>query len=244
MSVSEKKQNGRRKGAWNSENLLTEQSPFAVREAYKALRTNVIFSLPGTESKCIGVTSAVRGDGKSINAVNLAIAFAQIGKRVILVDCDMRLPTVSLKLDIQGTPGLSDFLVGEAKVEGVVRSANHLGISVLPAGNIPPDPTGLLESKQIGYLFSALGKIYDYVIVDLPPVTTVPDAAILSKYLNGYLLVVRHEKTEHRAVAEMLNQLHFANANILGFIYNDITADGKKYYLQHCGYEEERYTTV
>ena len=238
MSGTKKQKSGGRKGVWSSDKLLTERSPFAVREAYKALRTNVIFSLPGTESKCIGITSAVRGDGKSINAANLAIAFAQIGKRVILVDCDMRLPTVSSKLGIQGIPGLSDFLVGEAKVESTVRNVERLGISVMPAGNIPPDPTGLLESKQIEQLFTALGKIYDYVIVDLPPVNTVPDAAILSKYVNGYLLVVRHEKTEYREVAEMLNQLHFANAKILGFVYNDVTANGKKYYQKYySGYE-------
>lgn len=233
MSTPMQNKNTGTREAWSRGNLLTERSPFTIREAYKALRTNVIFSLPGSGSKCIGVTSAARGDGKSTSAANLAISFAQIGKRVILVDCDMRLPTAAAKLGIKGTPGLSDFLVGEAKVEDIVRSVSKLGISVLPAGNIPPDATGLLESKQMEYLLTALGKIYDYVIVDLPPVTVVPDAAILSRYMSGYLLVVRHEQTEHRAVAEMLNQLHLANANILGFVYNDVPADGKKYYKRY-----------
>lgn len=233
MSTSTQKKNTGVREAWSRSDLLTERSPFSIKEAYKTLRTNVIFSLPGSGTKCIGVTSAARGDGKSTCAVNLAISFAQIGKRVILVDCDMRLPTAAAKLGIKGTPGLSDFLVGESKVEDTVRSVSKFGISVLPAGNIPPDATGLLESKQMEYLLSALGKIYDYVIVDLPPVTVVPDAAILSKYISGFLLVVRHGQTEHRAVTEMLNQLHIGSANILGFVYNDVPADSKKYYKRY-----------
>lgn len=207
-----------------SSHLLTAKSPFGVQEAYRALRTNVMFSLPGSECKCVGVTSPNPGDGKSTTASNLAIALAQIGKRVILVDCDMRLPTVATKFRQKAVPGLSDFLVGQARIEDAVRNVEGFGISVLPAGSLPPDPTGLLEAKQLESLFSGLRKIYDFVIVDLPPVQTVPDATILSKYMDGYLLVVREKQTQHRAVSETLKQLRIADVRVLGFV----TTGGKK----------------
>lgn len=208
--------------------LLSDKTPFAVQEAYKVLRTNVMFSLPGGGCKCVGVTSPSPGDGKSTTAANLAIALAQIGKRVLLVDCDMRLPTVAASFRIPLAPGLSDFLVGQAKIEDCVYQTD-CGISVMPAGNIPPDPTGLLEAKQLEHLFSAFRKICDFVIVDLPPVTSVPDAAILSKYLDGYLLVVRQKRTRHRDVVQMLKQLNLAESKLLGF--TTIGGEsGKKYY--------------
>ena len=209
--------------------LLTEKTPFVTQEAYKALRTNVMFSLPGVGCKCVGITSPTPGDGKSTTAANLAISLAQIGKRVLLVDCDMRLPTVASNFRIAPIPGLSDFLVGQAKIEDCVRGSEAFGISVMPAGNIPPDPTGLLEARQIKHLFSAFRKIYDYVIVDLPPVTSVPDAAILSRYLDGYLLAVREKQTRHRDVVQMLKELQIADSKLLGFV--SIGGEtGRKYY--------------
>ena len=209
--------------------LLTEKTPFVIQEAFKSLRTNVMFSLPGAGCKCVGVTSPCPGDGKSTTAANLALSLAQIGKRVILVDSDMRLPTVAGSFRIALSPGLSDFLVGQARIEDCIRQLDAFGISVMPAGSIPPDPTGLLEARQIDHLFAAFRNIYDYVIVDLPPVTTVPDAAILSKYLDGYLLVVRQKQTRHRDVVQMLKQLNLAESKLLGF--TTIGGEsGKKYY--------------
>ncbi len=198
--------------------LLNENTPFNVQEAYRALRTNVMFSLPGTGCKCVGITSPAPGDGKSTTSANLAVALAQIGKRVILIDCDMRLPTVAARFQIPAAPGLSDFLVGQARIEDAVRNVEKYNISVLPAGNIPPDPTGLLEAKQLDSLFAALRKIYDYVIIDLPPVKTVSDAMILSRYVDGFLLAIREKQTYHRDVAETLKQLQISDVKLLGFV--------------------------
>lgn len=209
--------------------ILREKSPFMMKEAYKALRTNVAFSLPGSGAKCIGVTSGGRNEGKSYNSVNLAIAFAQIGKRVMLIDCDMRLPTVASKLGVKARPGLSDLLVGEARLEEVVRRDVE-GVDVLPAGSIPPDPTGLLESPEIERLLEQLRKVYDYIFIDLPPVNTVAEATIISRCVDGFLLVVRHEKTENKEVAEMLRRLRMVGAKLLGFVYNDVPVDDKRYY--------------
>ncbi|MCD8146307.1 MAG: CpsD/CapB family tyrosine-protein kinase [Clostridiales bacterium] len=216
--------------------LLTESSPFSVQEAYKALRTNVLFSLPGGKARCIGITSSMQSEGKSMNTVNLALSFGQIGKRVLLVDCDMRLPTVATKLGLVGQPGLSDVLVGSSTLEEAIRDEERFGIHVLPAGTIPPDPTRLLESEQMQELLVCLREEYDYVLIDLPPITTVADAAILAKYLDGFLLVVKHGQSQYRAIRSMMTQLQLANANVLGFIYANASVGGNKYYKSYYSY--------
>ena len=210
--------------------LLTENSPFSVQEAYKTLRTNISFSLPGGGCKCIGVTSANRGDGKSSVAVNLGISFAQINKKVVVVDCDMRLPTVASKIGIPSKPGLSNFLVGDNGVDDlVIRRVEDMGIDVVPAGNIPPDPTKLLESVYMSNLMEVLRKHYDVIIIDLPPLTPVSDAAILSKYIDGYLIIVKHNVSEYDKVEDTLRQLEFANAKLIGFVYNGKTFENRYY---------------
>ncbi len=208
----------------SSKMLLSDKSSFSVQEAYKTLRTNLSFSLPGSGCKCIGVTSANRGDGKSSVAVNLAISFAQINKKVIILDCDMRLPTVAAKIGIDSKPGLSNYLVGSNDLgEKLIKRIEDKGIDVFPSGNIPPDPTTLLESKSMSDLIDVLRNHYDYIIVDLPPLMPVSDAAILSKYVDGYLIVVRHEKSEFAKIQDTLHQLEFSGAKIIGFVYNGKT---------------------
>ena len=170
--------------------LLSDKSAFSVKEAYKTLRTNVMFSLPGKESKCIGVVSPDRGDGKSSVAINLAISFAQINKKSIIVDCDLRLPTIASKLQIESSPGLSNFLSGNQESEHpLIRRSGEYGIDIMTAGDIPPDPTALIGSKQMESFVALLKKYYDYIIIDFPPATIVSDAALLSNIVDGYLIV-------------------------------------------------------
>ena len=234
--MSPKKKGTAKETRRSAEFRLSEDSPFAVQEAYKALRTNLIFSLPGSSSKCIGITSSGQSEGKSQNILNLAISFGQLGKKVLLIDCDMRLPTIAAKLGIPGRPGLSELLVGQSEGNEVIYRIEESNIDVPPSGTIPPDPTSLLESEQMGKTLEILRKVYDYIFIDLPPVTVVTDAAILAKYLDGFLLVVKHNQSTYRAVSAMLNQLRFADAKILGFVYVNAEADGKKYYRGYYGY--------
>ena len=210
--------------------ILSDKSPFSVQEAYKELRTNVMFSLPGTGCKCVGITSPTPGDGKSTTAANLAISLAQIGKKVILIDCDLRLPSVADSFRLKATPGVSDFLAGQAKIEETIRQVDLPTLNIMPAGSIPPDSTGLLEGDQVAYLFQAFRSIYDYVVVDLPPVTVVPDASILSKYIDGFLLVVRNRQTRHRYVEEMFRQFRLTQSKILGIVTTGSGTLEKKYY--------------
>ena len=204
--------------------LLSEKSAFSVKEAYKTLRTNVMFSLPGKESKCIGVVSPDRGDGKSSVAINLAISFSQINKKVIIVDCDLRLPTIASKLGIEAKPGLSNFLSGnQDSDQPLIRRSR------MTAGDIPPDPTALITSKQMDAFIELLKKYYDYIILDFPPATIVSDAASMSRIVDGYLIVVRHNSSEYSKINETLRQMNFADAKILGFVYNG-KDEHKKYY--------------
>ncbi len=210
--------------------ILSDKSPFTVKEAYKTLRTNVMFSLPGSDSKCIGVVSADRGDGKSSVAINLAISFSQLKKKVIVVDCDLRLPTIPTKLGIDSKYGLSNFLSGnQDSDESLIRYSKTFGIDIVTSGEIPPDPTTLLESNQMKSFIELMKKHYDYIILDFPPVNIVSDAAIMSEIVDGYLIVVRHNESEYHKISETLRQMQFAGAKILGFVYNG-KDDRKKYY--------------
>ncbi len=201
--------------------LLSEESSFPTREAYKSLRTNVMFTLPGSDSKCIGVVSANRGEGKSTIAINLAISFAQANKKVIVVDCDMRLPTIGAKIGINSKPGLSNYLAGNEDVRGqLIQHVDEYSIDVLASGDIPPDPTKLLGSEQMHSLIALLKEYYDYVILDFPPVTVVTDAVILSSVVDGYLVVVRHGLSEFQKLKETFRQMEFSDAKILGVVYN------------------------
>ena len=140
--------------------LLSDKSAFSVKEAYKTLRTNVMFSLPGKDSKCIGVVSPDRGDEKSSVAINLAISFSQINKKVIIVDCDLRLPTIASKLGIEAKPGLSNFLSGNQESDQpLIRRSSEYGIDIMTAGDIPPDPTALITSKQMELLNQGVSKV-------------------------------------------------------------------------------------
>ena len=210
--------------------LLSDRSAFSVKEAYKTLRTNVMFSLPGKDSKCIGVVSPERGDGKSSVSINLAISFAQINKKVIIVDCDLRLPTIASKLGIEAKPGLSNFLSGNQDSEQpLIRRSSEYGIDIMTAGDIPPDPTALITSRQMDAFIELLKKYYDYIILDFPPATIVSDAASVSRIVDGYLTVIRNNSSEFSKINETLRQLDFADAKILGFVYNG-KDEHKKYY--------------
>ena len=221
--------------------VLTEQSPWAIQEAYKVLRTNILFSLPGEGHRVIAVTSAFSSDGKTTNAVNMAIAMGKLDKRVLLIDCDMRKPSVGNMLGIHAIPGLSETLAGLNKLEDVIQHDEEVDIDVITAGSIPPDPTLLLQGGAMSGLLEKVREEYDYVILDFPPVTTVTDAVLLADSVDGYLIVVRHRRTDYRAVVDTVDQLQFAKAAIIGFIYNDYSLENKKYSYGYGKYRSRGY---
>lgn len=210
--------------------ILSDKSAWQLQEAYKELRTNLSFSMPGEGCKVIGITSDYPQSGKSINAINLAISFAQLGKKVLVLETDMRLPTVAKKLNIKGVPGLSDYLVGANSHDDVLQYVESSGIYVITAGTIPPDATYLIQSDGMERLMRVLRNVFDYIILDLPPVLAVSDPIIVSKYVDGYLFVVRDGQIDADDVGNALNKLQVANVKIFGFIYNGASKESEGKY--------------
>ena len=217
----------------NKKHRVGADLDFASREAYNLLRTNISFAFPDVEGgKLVGVCSSCPQEGKSTTSINLAYALAEAGTRVLLVDGDMRCPSVYSTVGIEMEPGLSDMLVGNENV-AICKEVLHERLDVLPSGHIPPNPSELIGSNKMMTVLEALKKEYDYIIVDLPPVLSVSDPIAVSKYLDGMIIVVRHAKTRRRDIAETIRQLEYANVKILGFVYNRISVrtarDAKKY---------------
>ena len=223
----------------NGKTLLTQKLSFAATEAYKLLRTNLMFTLPD-EQKCriVGITSSARGEGKSTTAINLSYTLAEMGKRVLLLDTDLRLPSIAKKLEIKSVPGLTNVLAGTADINSsICKSTEYKNWDILPSGDVPPNPTELLGSSQMKALVEKLAVNYDFIIVDLPPVNIVSDALVISPLIDGMIIVVRENFAEHRELKNCKRLLDMSNVNILGFVIN-VSAEDKSSYSK---YKRQRY---
>ena len=216
--------------------MLCDGLSFAAAEAYKLLRTNLQFSLPEKSCQIVGVSSSVRGEGKSTTSVNLAYTLAQSGKRVLLVDADMRLPSVASKLDVPGKPGLSNLLAGlNSEKSCLVVSKQFENWYILPAGDIPPNPSELLGSERMHALLERYEKIFDFIIIDLPPVGVVTDALVIAPWTDGVILVVRQNYTERRALKDCMYQVKKIGSKFLGFVMTN-AAVGEGSYKRYGKY--------
>ena len=212
---------------------------FAAAEAYKLLRTNILFSLPD-EKKCriIGVTSAGNGEGKSTTVLNLSYMLAEAGERVLLIEGDMRLPSINRHLNLRPSPGLSNVLAGLCGVkETLQESGLHKHLQVINSGDLPPNPSELLGAKSFDILIEVLSEDYDFILFDLPPVTEVSDALVVSKQTDGMIVVVRQNRSSRRALSDAMQQLRYVEAKVLGFVMNCVNmGKGSKYYKKYDGY--------
>lgn len=216
----------------NQAAILNDKTAFIIQEAYKTARTNIIFSVAGaenTECKVIAITSASPGEGKTTSCINLAITFAQTGARVLLIDGDLRKPRAHQYLGVVKNDGLSTVLSMQKQFEDVVFRGVHGSLDMLASGAIPPNPAELLSSDAMGALISRLKANYDYIFFDTPPVTVVTDAAALSKFVDGLVLIVREGYTNHESIERALNLLKIADAKVLGFFVNDTEANSGAY---------------
>ena len=210
--------------------LLCDSLSFAGSEAYKRLRANLLLSFPD-EQKCrvIGVTSANRGEGKSITAINLAYTFAETGKKTLLIEADMRLPNLAARLELVESPGLSNLLVNLSKREDVLQVAEVQNmLHVITAGDIPPNPSELLGSEHMKACLQEFGKTYDYIVLDLPPVNVVSDALETARMVDGFVFVVRQEYSTRPSVIQAMSQMEMVDAKVLGFVMNHSTGKGKR----------------
>lgn len=225
--------------------LMGSNMSFAASEAYKLLRTKLQFSFAGENScRVIGLSSALSGEGKSLTSINLAYTLSQLDKKVILIDCDMRRPTLAEKLNIRKKPGLSSHLTGQCSLEELVQYCGIPGdeqaFHVIAAGQNPPNPVELLSSEKMTEALKELRQRYDYVILDLPPVGEVTDAMAVAKTVDGMLLVVRQNYCNRIALADAVQQFDFIGTKMLGVVFNCTSeGTGKGYYKK--GYYKKGY---
>lgn len=228
---------------------LHKNLEFTATEQYKLLRTNLSFTLP-EDQKChiIGVTSSMRGEGKSTTAVNLSYVLAETGKKVLLIDGDLRIPSIAKKMEIDNSPGLTDLLRGKSTIQlNDYKSEYYNNWYIMPSGYLPPNPSELLGSRRMGNILEVLSESFDYIIIDLPPVNLVSDAVTISKYITGMIVVIREGYTEKKELETCFRQLKLSNVNILGCVMNETKSEKgsynkykyKKYYKYYKAYEKD-----
>lgn len=223
--------------------ILTDSSPFEVTEAYKSLRTNILFTMPATENgKVILITSASPGEGKTTTSTNLSITFAQLGAKVILIDADLRASRLIRYLGLRHSDGLSNLLCGLSTFEKAVLKDVRPNLDVLCAGKTPPNPAELLASPSFTALIDGLRERYDYIIIDSPPVAAITDAAIMTKSCDGAIVVIHEEQTTYDWLDDAVDALRRTGVHILGLINVGIQhAKGSYGYGYGYGYGHNRY---
>ncbi len=219
-------------------NHFGKELSFAASEAYKLLRTNLMFFTHEDAGCVVGVTSSVSGEGKSTTTINLAHALAESGRKVILLECDMRRPTVARRLKIQAVPGLSNFVVGLSSPREVLRACDlHENLHVIPAGDIPPNPSELLGSERMRLVIESLASEYDFVLLDLPPVTAVSDALVAANLVDGMIVIVRQDVCSRYALADTMRQMSVVKDKILGFVFTSANSNSGSYYKRKKYYK-------
>jgi capsular exopolysaccharide synthesis family protein len=226
--------------------LISKLSRYSVRtEAFRTLRTNIKYVIPSIPAKVIAVTSALPNEGKSTSALNLAISISQGGNKVVLIEGDMRRPTVSTYMELDTKKlGLSHLLGLEKKltlsvIQSQLEKTNVIGMDVICAGKVPSNPSELLGSKAFSVLVDELRAKYDYVIVDCPPLLPVTDAAVISTVSDGVLLIVHAGKTRKPEFLGSRAAIESVGSRILGVVLNKIPEDRKSYnYGYRYGYSK------
>lgn len=213
--------------------------PFAVVEAYKTIRTNLQFLLSQNAKKAIVISSALQSEGKSSTAYNCAVAFSQLGHKVILIDADLRKPSIHKKMKLDNSSGLSSALVKFCPLEEAIHHKNAY-LDIMTSGPIPPNPSELLGSTAMSDLLATLREKYEYIIIDTPPINVVSDALVLAPQTSGVALVVKDGYCTHDHLKKVLSAIEFANVRLLGFILN-ATGNGSSSYKSRYSYRRYRY---
>ena len=216
------------------------KSPIA--EAYRSIRTNIEFSNIDKNIKIITITSAKPNEGKSTVISNLAAAFASLeNKRVLIIDGDLRNPSVHKMFGVSNLNGITDILLGEKDVDKCLEKTKIKGLDILKVGKVPPNPSEMLQSNKMRNFIEVIKEYYDYVFIDAPPVGVVSDASIISQYSDGVILLVGSNETDIDAAKVSKERLENVGANILGVVLNKFESEGSAYgyYGYYYGNEEE-----
>ncbi|WP_027631821.1 CpsD/CapB family tyrosine-protein kinase [Clostridium hydrogeniformans] len=199
-------------------------------ESYRTLRTNIQFSTLDNESNVIAITSCGPGEGKSTVISNLAITMAQSGKKVLLIDCDLRKPIIHKKFGISNLKGLTSLLIKDSKVEDVIQRVNINNLGVITSGPVPPNPSEILGSKNMKNLIEEFKKYFDVILLDAPPVLVVTDAQVISKVTDGMILLAAYGVTEKQALERAKDNIVKVNGKLLGVVMNKIPEKEGSYY--------------
>lgn len=222
----------------DARNLITVTQPKSpIAEQYRTIRTNIEFMAVDKEIKVILITSATQSEGKSTTSSNLAVAYAQQGKKVLIIDTDMRRPTVHYTFKVANGLGLSSLLTRQAELEKAVLPTKVDNLSILTAGPIPPNPAELLSSRSMENLMLQLRESYDVIILDAPPLLQVADSRITSKLTDGVVLVVGCTTSDRQRVLKAKEQLELAEAKILGVVLNRRELTDDSAYQYYYSYE-------
>ncbi len=224
-------QRQKKEAPYPSAYLINADSPLDLIESYAKLRMNLLYTMVGKKNRIVAVTSAISGEGKSTIAANLAISCAMSGKRVLLVDADMRRACQKDYFEYDdNNPGLSEVLVGNVHWWDAVLSTDRENLSILPAGQLPPNPAELLTLPSVEELFPQMQQDFDLVLMDLPPINIVSDPLAISSHVAGCLLVVRQNYSDHRAIRKALISTEMTGMNPLGFVYYGDNVIQESYY--------------
>ncbi len=220
--------------------LLQSKEP--VVDAYRHVRTNLQFANIDTSLRRIMVTSSIPGEGKTLTAANLAISFAELGKKVLVVDCDMRRAHQHVLFNTRKAPGLSDYLARDISIEKTIYMTHVPNLYIIPAETTPPNPAEMLASNKMVELIRKLEQNYDFIIYDTPPIIAVTDPILLSKRVDNVVMVVRFGKTNRHLVSDSLNRLKNVNSHLLGVVLNGMQkAKGYGYYKYDYAYYQSSY---
>lgn len=219
----------RKNKAYQNIILIDNDTSFAVREAYKVMRTNLAFTVANEASKTVVISSGYPGEGKTTTCVNLAITFAETGAKVLVIDADLRKPRIHTLFKGLKEKGLSHVLGGFAQLEEVIELSNYENLDFIAAGAIPPNPAELLTSSAMDDLLEQLSQVYEYIFIDTPPINVVTDATILATKVSGVLLVTRQNITRHKDIQLALENLQKVGAKVLGTMLNDMKVKQKGY---------------
>ena len=213
--------------------LIVDNPQLRVSEAYRLVRTNLLFTNPEGTGMVVVVSSANPGEGKSTTVANLAASLALNGSKVLAIDADLRRPTLHHHFGLQKSPGLSELTVGRCQASEAVQATRIPGLSMISCGYIPPNPAELLGSTSMRAAIKALRSAYDWVIIDSPPILAMADTAVIAPLTDGLVLVVSAESTARHAALRSADQIRAVNAKVLGVILNRVDLQRNAYYYGH-----------
>ena len=224
--------------------LLGKKPNAAIADAYRVLRTNLLFTSAETTGRAFVMTSAGPGEGKTTTLANLAAALAHNGSKVLAVDADLRRPTLHQHFGLPKSPGLSDMIVGNAAASKAIRTSRIEGLQVLPCGYLPPNPAELLGSAMMKQIMEAVRSHYDWVLVDTPPILAMADAAVVCPTVEGVVMVIAGETATKPQVERAIEQVKAIGSKVLGVVLNKVNLQKNAYYYsQHYGEYYRSYYT-